>query len=1218
MAVMESASSSAPRQERLADASWRAVSDYLRAALPLRDAGRFDEAEALLCEAVERFPGEARPRVEWAGLAHRRRNWAESARRCENLRATFPEEPAGYSIGAAALRELGRLDEVETVLAAALDLFPGNPGIANESAWAAVQRKNWPEALRRWQLVRDWFPDQPGGHTGMALALRELRRFDEAETVLAEVIQRYPSEAAPLIDYARIAEARGDWGEAAGRWKTMRERCPDNLAGYTEAGRALLMAADTAGAEALLAEAVARFPDDARAAVAWAEGASRRRDWNDAERRWAEVRRRFPDQAAGYVAGAGASRELDRLEEAEALLSAGAEKFPADPGVSIEHAWSAHRRRDWNEAVRRWEIVRERFPGHPSGYTGAAMSLREGQRFDEAEALLASALGRFPDDPAPLIENARVAERRRSWAAAAERWNQVRSRFPDRLEGYMGGALALSSEGRHDEAEQVLDSAITRFPDVAQIACEHAWVAYRQHRWDDAEQRFAQIRRRFPDEPSGYRGGAEVLISKGRLAEAEQLLAAGIERIPTDPHGAFVHALLPASPLQRGRRDWNAALARLETLCARFADFEHGHIAATRMLREQGRIEEAEAVASRGLQHCARSAELGIEYARVAQDKADWPEALRRYRMVTERHPDQVTGYVGLAGALLQLRRFDEAEALIQQTMSLFPANPEPFAEYAQLAMRRNEPAEAVRRWSEAASRFPHDAQLARKLFEARLRAADLDPESSLDAPAEASRAARPGAESGEALPDMRELVAVFESLGGTLLGCEFGLFQREFGAEPLGLLRWTDVEPDALVAALEAEFEGVGLPENTELLTPGDAEGEYTTRDRRFGMRMHTFVSSREVPPDRMFPQVCRRLQFLRDKLIADLRDGEKIFVYKITARNLAAAELVRIRAAMRHYGDNTLLYVRYADPAHPDGTVEIVEPGLLVGYVDRFAMSADEEHLGAATLSWTAICRAAYRLWRNTLASVGPAVRAEGRTQNSELDLASPTRADAGLVLSKPHDLVMQFESLGGSGHGCEFGIFQREFGAEPLGLLRWADLNPEALAGALESEFDGVGLPENTELFVPAVTEQPEYWTRDRRYWMAMRTFVPADDIAEDQMRERVCRRLQFLRRKLIEDLRAGNKIFVYKVLERNLTEKEIERICRAMRRYGDNTLLYVRYADAEHPFGTVERAAPGLMIGYIDRFSFSPEDVNLGPATQSWLRICENAYRVWAQT
>ena len=53
-----------------------------------------------------------------------------------------------------------------------------------------------------------------------------------------------------------------------------------------------------------------------------------------------------------------------------------------------------------------------------------------------------------------------------------------------------------------------------------------------------------------------------------------------------------------------------------------------------------------------------------------------------------------------------------------------------------------------------------------------------------------------------------------------------------------------------------------------------------------------------------------------------------------------------------------------------------------------------------------------------------------------------------EQGDMLEDARAIVTQFESLGGTGHGCEFGLFQRHFGAEPLGLLRWADLSPELL--------------------------------------------------------------------------------------------------------------------------------------------------------------------------
>lgn len=1233
---------------------------YVGEAAALRRSGHLEAAKRLLAKAAERFPDDRRVQFETCISTHQQRDWAEAVRRWAVMRAKFPNDVSAHTLGAIALRELGRFEEADTLLVSAGEKFPDDFGVANEFAWLAVHRRDWQEALGRWDTLCRRFPDRPGGYTGVAMSLRELQRLDEAEGVLSQAIARFPTEMGPRVDCARIAELRGDWSAAATRWAEVRTSFADNPAGWAEGARALIASGNIQTAESLLSEALTRFPAHEGAAIAWAECASRNRDWVTARERWDIIRERFPDHPAGYLGSAIAMRQLGAAEQAEELLRSARVHFPQDIGVSIEYAWLAHHRRDWEEATLRWDVVRQQFPTHLSGYTGAAVSLREASRFDEAEEILAEATERFQNDAAPLIERAmvahvrrdlvtsvarweeirrrfphqlvsytmgsldllnlnrdadaealieaalvtfpdnaellieyaRLAERRGRWNVAAERWGRVCDAFPDRLEGYCGAATALSSDGRANEADQVLETGMSHFPAVAQLASDYAWVAYRQKRWEEAKRRFAVVRERFPEDPSGYRGGAEALSSTGQLVEAEELLEAGMNRL-SDPHLALTHALIPVSPLLR-ERDRNTAIARLNQVCDRYPEFEQGYVVTARLMRECGRLDEAEKVASRGLGHRTRSAELGIEYAKIAQEKENWSEAIERFRAVTNKFPDQSIGKIGLAEALSLLEHFEEAELLLNDAIVSFPNEPGPFIAHARLAMRRGEAGEALRRWSAAAERFPSDEVLRQQLFEARLHALEIDPA--------AAELVNSGRDEVSAV-NMASLMTSFESLGGTLPGCEFGLVQRSFGGEPLGLLRWTDMEPADLIGALEARFEGVGLPENTELLDSGD---EYGTRDVRFGMRMHTFVPVREVSREQMYARACRRLQFLRDKFLDDLEDGSKIFVYRLTERNLDPEELGRIRRAMQRYSQNALLYVRYSDADHAAGTVEVSEPGLLIGYIEHFSMSAAGQPLELALHTWAEICRRAHRLWSQASALNDQA--AETVQAEAEREEAKPANA---------RELVLRFESLGGSGHGCEFGIFQRENGAEPLGLLRWADLAHHFLASALETNFEGVGQPEHTELLVPHDPNgHREYWTRDRRYWMAMRTFVLADDVPQDEMLRRACRRLQFLREKLIADLRSAEKIFVYKVLERNLSPKEIKRIHRAMRRYGENTLLYVRYADDTHPDGTVELPQPGLMIGYVDRFSYSADDVFLGSAAESWLRICESAYDLWS--
>lgn len=188
-----------------------------------------------------------------------------------------------------------------------------------------------------------------------------------------------------------------------------------------------------------------------------------------------------------------------------------------------------------------------------------------------------------------------------------------------------------------------------------------------------------------------------------------------------------------------------------------------------------------------------------------------------------------------------------------------------------------------------------------------------------------------------------KALMMDFESLGGDYPGCEIGLIQRKFGAEPIGLLRWTTIKPAELIDALRCRFEGVGDPDQTELRAV--ETGDYKTSDRRFGMDMLTFVKTSSIDAETMHRKATTRIRFLRDKLLADLSSGEKVFVYRTYEDTLPMDDIVAIKEAMSAYGRNRLLYVRLSDSKHRPGTVEHFLDGLMIGRVARFSREPVKE---------------------------------------------------------------------------------------------------------------------------------------------------------------------------------------------------------------------------------------------------------------------------------
>src|ERR1019366_3700845 len=114
-----------------------------------------------------------------------------------------------------------------------------------------------------------------------------------------------------------------------------------------------------------------------------------------------------------------------------------------------------------------------------------------------------------------------------------------------------------------------------------------------------------------------------------------------------------------------------------------------------------------------------------------------------------------------------------------------------------------------------------------------------------------------------------------------------------------------------ALCVALQERFDGLNDPADLEIKLIG---AEYHTYGSRYQMRMHTHIVQSEYKgsPEQLQAQLFRRLRYLKDKLLDDLRSAEKILVWQTGVGScLSDKAIVRMHHALRDYGDNTLLVV-------------------------------------------------------------------------------------------------------------------------------------------------------------------------------------------------------------------------------------------------------------------------------------------------------------------
>jgi hypothetical protein len=214
-----------------------------------------------------------------------------------------------------------------------------------------------------------------------------------------------------------------------------------------------------------------------------------------------------------------------------------------------------------------------------------------------------------------------------------------------------------------------------------------------------------------------------------------------------------------------------------------------------------------------------------------------------------------------------------------------------------------------------------------------------------------------------------------------------------------------------------------------------------------------------------------------------------------------------------------------------------------------------------------------------------------------------AEPSSQSQAMSLS---DLMLQFESLG---QNCEFGLVQRHYQAEPLGLFRFSSTPLPKLLLALENQLNGLG--EQGSLTVSVSHNGRELMVEDERFGFLYHAWVKTGEQTIEAVQDRELKRLPFLKRKLLQDLELGEKVFVFHAM-RPIPEEEVFPLAAILQCYGPNTLLFVTLADHDHPAGTVKIQSPGFLVGYLDRFA-PPEDA-VDASFEAWSDICRQAYRI----
>jgi tetratricopeptide (TPR) repeat protein len=624
-----------------------------------------------------------------------------------------------------------------------------------------------------------------------------------------------------------------------------------------------------------------------------------------------------PDPVREELASRLAARDLDAVQS----LLAGLPPEAAD----LEWALQARlqlaqfRREPPDQVLVLALALKAAAPTNAAAYVAASFALRLLGRVPEAEALIADGLALLPNAPSLWLESALVAEAADQPDRAHAAWTELRARVPNQPFAYQGALKLAFRLQQTTLVQQLAEDALARFPQDPTILGIAARHAARTSQWDQATAHWQTLLALTPNDPALALEAATSLM--GNRVERRQ-------RVPV-------------------------VLPMLEALRVRFPGFAPARAAHVTALREAGQPDEAAALGATLLAETPTDPALVLACAGVAEERGEHAYAVTLLQPLRAARPPDWQLDLATIRALSLAGQPDAAEQVCDEALARFPGNVRLVEQHVTLATRRGDFATALQRAEFWQSRHPEARGLA--LLADRMRA--LQDEAASPAPQAPAGADR-----------LAALFARFESLGATSVGCEFGIVQRQFGAEPIGLLRWGNMRVDGLVRALQARFDGLGDPEHTRMKTQPVATNdlEYFVYDDRYTYWAHTFIKADEAPEDRVYQQTLRRLRFLRTKLIEDLEQAEKIFVFKLHDYD-GTAPLDRLFDALRSYGPATLICVALADETHPGGSVEMLRPGLFLGRVSMFGNAGLTAARGIDLPAWRSICERVAQ-WHDT----------------------------------------------------------------------------------------------------------------------------------------------------------------------------------------------------------------------------------------------------------
>ncbi len=301
-------------------------------------------------------------------------------------------------------------------------------------------------------------------------------------------------------------------------------------------------------------------------------------------------------------------------------------------------------------------------------FARSALDLVALKRFDEAQAKVEEGLNKMPYQMYLLrIANDvyRASENREK---SLEYANSLILHHPSDCLGYTKSAQDLVALKRFDEAQAIIKEGLDRMPNQLNLL-HNANDVYRASGNREKSLEYAnRLIIHHPNDWNGYTRSAQDLAALKRFDEAQAKVQEGLSKIPNQ-----INLLHIANDVYRASGNREKSLEYAESLILHHPNDWSGYARSAQDLAALKRFDEARVKVEEGLSKIPNQISLLHIANDVYRASGNREKSLEYANRLIIHHPNDWNGYTRSAQDLVALKRFDEAQAKVQEGLSKIP-----------------------------------------------------------------------------------------------------------------------------------------------------------------------------------------------------------------------------------------------------------------------------------------------------------------------------------------------------------------------------------------------------------------------------------------------------------------------------------------------------------------------------------------------------------------